>query len=159
MVFLAKDKQYSAGYSAIFGEKPMRDGIVCQCCGTLFSDDEEYLEKKPQTKCFTCGTPYKHKCGCGRHFLEHKEKFAVYEKSHWKLSCLFMKKDKRMTRILTLVQKLKKEADNYKKMRLKFIRMKNYIKEQSCPKCGLSLGNRFHLLGEDLVCGNCWNYK
>ncbi len=160
MVYLATDRNFSSGYSAIFGDRKMRDGICCPWCGSVSQEEESCLEKKPWTKCATCDKPYKERCGCGRHFLEHKDKYAIYDREPWKLSCLFLKIDKRVHKFISVIENLKKDAKKYQKMKMKFIKMKKYIKTHACHKCGKALGNRFRQVKENmLICGSCWSDK
>lgn len=129
--------------------------VACSHCQTVFSDDLAVLESNPDTRCGTCGEPFKQKCGCGRHFIDTLERTALFENKTWKLPCLFMKVDKRAAKIMALFQKLKADADQYQKMKTKFTKMKKYLRNQPCVNCKRKLGNRFRQYNEDFVCGRC----
>lgn len=97
------------------------------------------------------------KCGCNRHMINlTDEKVARYKDQWWSLKCLLMKVDKRMPRIVETFNKLEKEAKAYRKMRAKFIKMKNFLKQMPCVVCGYEAGNRFVHTEERIYCGKCW---
>jgi formylmethanofuran dehydrogenase subunit E len=95
-------------------------------------------------------------CGCGRHMISPNDDDSIqYRERWWKLKCVFLKVDKRMPRILRRMEKMEKEIERHRKMRLKFIRMKKYIRQVPCNYCGEQVGNRFKQAGDGILCHGC----
>lgn len=99
-------------------------------------------------------------CGCGRHLIDiDGEKVVQYQGRWWQLRCLFLKVDRRMPVILKkfsdMEHALTAEIDKARKMRLKFIQMKKFLRSIPCSGCGYPAGNRFVVRGTDVFCGSC----
>lgn len=131
----------------------------CVNCGYQAFTEEEVKKEGSSLQCPKCKnkvTEIATKCGCGRHFVTVNGKDVVsYNGAFWQLSCLSIKVDKRMPKLLRLLDKQEKEIKSYRKMKLKFIRMKKFIRELSCSHCGHPVGNRFKEIGDGLFCGLC----
>src|SRR4051812_3387264 len=100
------------------------------------------------------------RCGCGKHVVSlTDDKLVHYDNEWWKLRCLFTKVDKRMPKILKKFETMQKEIDAYRKMRLKFVKMKRYMKQLACDNCGHHAGNRFKQEDDQLWCGTCYHQE
>lgn len=95
-------------------------------------------------------------CGCGRHLISPTDDdVIVYRERCWKLKCVFLKVDKRLPRILRRMEAMEKEIARHRKMRLKFIRMKKYMRQLPCDYCGEQVGNRFKQVNDGILCNIC----
>lgn len=125
--------------------------ILCSVCGKVLykTRDNMSTATKPMGGMATA-------CGCGRHQVNLVDKDVVrYHDTWWRLGCLFMKVDRRMPKIIRKFEEMEKEVARCRKLRIKFIKMKNYMRQQPCDNCGLQVGNRFVQSGNSLYCGRC----
>lgn len=139
--------------------KTMSELVKCSCGFSVYS--QKTIEANKNLFCPGCKKPMsEYKCGCGYHKISSDEKNIVYFKNEWwRLRCLFVKIDKRMPKIISKFEKMERELAKSRKMRLKFIRMKNFIKKTPCSHCGHPAGNRFAQVGDQVLCGQCKGAK
>jgi transcription elongation factor Elf1 len=133
----------------------------CVNCGYPAYTQEEVKKEVASLQCPRCKNKVAEKgistkCGCGRHFVTINGKDVVnYNGEFWQLTCLSIKIDKRMPKLLRLLDEKDRQIKAYRKMRLKFIRMKKFIRKMPCSHCGHNVGNRFKEIGDGLFCGIC----
>jgi hypothetical protein len=136
-----------------------REIALCRCCGHKFQVDK-VMALRANSACANCGIRYNNdgavECACGRH-LVRKDEAVTYQDKQWRLSCFILKADRRMERIFAYMRSLEKDSEAYRKMRLKFIRMKNYLRSEPCVHCGYPLGNRFVRVDDGFRCKKCAN--
>lgn len=143
-----------------YGMPRSPDKLYCKTCGCLFDQDRAYV-LRANAPCAKCGRRYngsnsESMCGCGRHMLSTSDSKTVwYDSNWWAVRCLLFKVDKRLPKLLSQLTEQEKIIQSYKKMRLKFIRMKNYMRKLTCSVCGEPVGNRFVQKGDGLLCGTC----
>jgi hypothetical protein len=95
-------------------------------------------------------------CGCKSHILTvGDDKVVFYKDKWWKLKCLFVRVDRRMRKIIDKFEEMEKEISLHRKMKIKFSKMKNFIKKLDCSYCGSVVGNRFIQIGNGIYCGKC----
>jgi len=121
------------------------------------------------SECLKCKRPVDKKiepksvstlCGCKRHqIVLGSDKLVHYQGNWWELRCLFFKVDKRMPKVIKKYQAMEREVAEARKMRIKFITMKNFMRKLSCDRCGHPAGNRFVQKGDSIQCGGCAKSK
>lgn len=141
--------------------------VSCRVCGREFAEARTVV-MRGNLPCTVCGFPYNGTssketvmCGCGDHML-YLQDAARYNNKWWSLRCLFHKVDRRMPRIVQKfsamekqIKEMEKEVSAYRKMRLKFTKMKKLLKVTPCSTCGHPSGNRFTICNMEIMCGSC----
>ncbi len=95
-------------------------------------------------------------CGCLRHNVTvGGDKVVLYQNVYWELRCLFVKVDKRMPKIIRKYQEMEKEVGLSRKMKMKFVEMKTFMRGLRCSRCVHPAGNRFTTSGTKIFCGAC----
>lgn len=96
------------------------------------------------------------RCGCGRHFVNINDPEIIRYNQEWWLRLCLVHLDKRLPNIVNHYNEMRKEVASVRKLRAKFVLMKNYMKKQNCYYCGYPVGNRFVHHKDELICGSCY---
>lgn len=148
---------YQDGWTQVFGSQ---NKLQCAFCGMPYPHSDSYV-RAHKPNCHSCGYPYEGEveCGCKRHTINmFDDNIALHNGQWWALRCLFYKVDRRMPKILNRIDQLQKKLREYKKMQIKFVKMKTFMRTLDCAKCGFPVGNRFVQLDDGIYCGRCANH-